>query len=228
MIRFRPLLLMTVMTLLALGVLIALGRWQWEKYELKRALEGAPVAEMALANYEPIEAGIQFVFGTKPGGVAGYRVFTPVRFGDSVVFVDADFIAGIEPPVIAEVRPPASLRFGAPVRGAALRPNAPAPLSQPPQLEQRLWYDIDLPAMGRRAGLDNVADYYLATTYVGQDGRAEPNPFARAAGGDAMPPTRHMGYAFTWWGLAVVLLGVYLAYHASVGRLSLAPRETED
>jgi cytochrome oxidase assembly protein ShyY1 len=37
LIRFRPLLLMTVLTLLALAALIALGRWQWERYESKVA-----------------------------------------------------------------------------------------------------------------------------------------------------------------------------------------------
>jgi surfeit locus 1 family protein len=144
------------------------------------------------------------------------------------VFVDADFIPGEDPPVISEVRVPASLRFGAPVRGAALRPGPPAIFAPPPQLEKRLWYDVDLPAMGRRSGLDNVADYYLATAYIGADGRAEANPFARAASIDPLPPARHMGYALTWWGLALVLVCVYLAYHVSVGRLGFAPREADE
>jgi surfeit locus 1 family protein len=228
MIRFRPLLMMTLMTLIALVVLIALGRWQWQRYETKRALANTPVAEMTLSNYQPIENGIQFVFGVRAGPDAGWRVFAPVRMGDAVVFVDADFIDGEAAPVIAEVRAPASLRYGAPVRGAMLRPGPPARFAPKPQLEKRLWYDVDLPAMGRRAGLANVADYYIATTYVGADGRAQPNPFARLAGADSLPPERHLGYALTWWGIAAVLIGIYLAYHVSEGRLFFAPRETEE
>ena len=46
---------------------------------------------------------------------------------------------------------------------------------------------------------------------------------------DAMPPARHLGYALTWYGLALVLLAIYFAYHISVGRLAFArPRPRED
>ena len=83
--------------------------------------------------------------------------------------------------------------------------------------------------MGRNAGLENVADYYVANAYVGADGRATPNPFALAPGADALPPERHMGYAITWYGLALVLIVIYFAYHGSVGRLVLKPpRQRED
>ena len=52
---------------------------------------------------------------------------------------------------------------------------------------------------------------------------------ALAAGADAMPPARHLGYALTWYGLAIVLLAIYFAYHMSVGRLALQrPRPRED
>ena len=78
--------------------------------------------------------------------------------------------------------------------------------------------------MGRNAGLENVADYYIASGYVGADGRAVANPFALAPGADVLPPARHLGYAITWYGLAVVLIAIYFAYHASVGRFGFASR----
>jgi surfeit locus 1 family protein len=34
-----------------------------------------------------------------------------------------------------------------------------------------------------------------------------------------LPPQRHFGYAITWWGLAIALIGVYLAFHYQKGRL---------
>ena len=94
---------------------------------------------------------------------------------------------------------------------------------------RRLWFAVDLQAMARNAGLDNVAEYYIASTYMGADGRAMANPFALAPGADALPPARHLGYAITWYGLGIVLLIIYFAYHVSVGRLSFAPpRPPED
>lgn len=230
MIRFRPLLIMTGFSLVALAVLISLGRWQWEKYDEKLALAEEPVAEMTIAAYQPIPDGIQFVHGVRTDTrEQGWRVFAPVQYGDTIVFVDADFIPGVNAPNPEEVRFPASLRLGAPINGASIRPEPPAPLTLSPRPLQRLWFAVDLPAMGRNAGLEDVADYYIASTYMGADGRATANPFALAPGADALPPERHLGYAITWYGLALVLIAIYFAYHASVGRISFAPpRPPED
>jgi surfeit locus 1 family protein len=225
MIRFNPLPFMSLFAIVALAVLIALGRWQWERYEKKTAAAEEPVAEMTLARYEAIPGGIQFVHGVRADThEQGWRVFAPVQFGETVVFVDADFIDGVQAPNPDEVRFPAALGLGAPVTGASIRPEPPAPLTLAPRPLQRLWFAIDLPAMGRNGGLENVADYYIATAYVGADGRAAPNPFAVAPGVDVLPPARHLGYAITWYGLAIVLLGIYFAYHISTGRLVFAPQ----
>lgn len=233
MIRFKPLIVMTILSVGALCLLVSLGRWQWEKYDEKVAAAGEPVAEMTIASYQAIESGIQFVFGTRGDTrEPGWRVFAPVQEGESVIFIDSDFIAskpGEPPPDASEVRFPASLRLGAPIVGAPIRPEPPAPLTLAPRPLQRQWFAVDLPAMGRNAGLENVADYYIASTYVGEDGRAVANPFALAPGADALPPARHLGYALTWYGLALVLLVIYFAYHVSVGRLAFQrPRPRED
>ncbi|MEQ1708112.1 MAG: SURF1 family cytochrome oxidase biogenesis protein [Terricaulis sp.] len=230
MIHFRPLLVMTLISVAAFAVLLTFGRWQWDRYETKMAAADEPIAEMTIESYQPISEGLQFVFGVRPDAhEQGWRVFAPVQYGASVVFVDADFIAGSAAPQADEVRVPASLRLGAPITGATIRPAPPAPLTLSPRPLQRLWFAVDLPAMGRNAGLEAVADYYLAGTYIGADGRATANPFALAPGADALPPARHLGYALTWYGLALVLLVIYFAYHASVGRLGFrAPRPPED
>ena len=229
MIKFRPLPLMSILSIVAFAVLIMLGRWQMERYDEKVAAAEEPVAEMTIASYQPIEAAIQFVHGVRPDTrEQGWRVFAPVQEGESVVFVDADFIPTIAPPDPDEVRFPASLRLGAPIVGAPIRPEPPAPLTLAPRPLQRLWFAVDLPAMGRNAGLDNIADYYLASTYVGEDGRAIANPFALAPGADALPPARHLGYALTWYGLALVLLAIYFAYHVSVGRLAFQRRRPRE
>lgn len=225
MIRFRPLPVMSLLAIAALAILITLGRWQWQRWEEKTALADAPVAEMTIASYHPIEGAIQFVHGFRSDTrEQGWRVFTPVQFGETFVFVDADFIAQVEmrPPNPAEVRVPAQLRMGGSITGASIRPAPPAPFTLAPRPLERLWFGVDLQAMGRNAGLENVADYYVAAAYVGADGRTQPNPFARAPGADDLPPARHLGYALTWYGLAAVLLAIYFAFHVSTGRLTLA------
>lgn len=228
MIRFRPLPLMTLLTLAALAVLVMLGRWQWEKFEQKSAAAEEPIAQMTIADYQPLPDAIQFMYGVRPDTrEQGWRVFAPVQYGDTVVFVDADFIPELSPPDPREVRVPAALRLGAPIVGASIRPEPPAPLTRAPDLLRRLWFAPDLDAMGRNGGLTNVADYYIAAAYVGADGRATANPFALAPGADVLPPARHLGYALTWYGLALVLVVIYFSYHASVGRLRLRPSPPE-
>lgn len=225
MIRFRPLLLLTVFSIAALAILATLGRWQWERYELKGAAAAEPVPEITIENYQPLAEGVQFVFAVRPDTrEQGWRVFAPVQDGETAVFVDADFIPGLEGPDPREVRFPASLRDGAPITGASVRPDPPGPLALAPHPLERQWFVADLAAMARNAGLAQSADYYIAAAYVGADGRATPNPFARAPGAEALPPERHLGYALTWYGLALALVVIYFAYHRSVGRLSFHPR----
>ncbi|MBS0384285.1 MAG: hypothetical protein JSS00_02925 [Proteobacteria bacterium] len=224
MIRFRPLPLMTLLAIAALVALVVLGRWQWDKYIQKSRAAHEPVAQMTIASYQPVLDGIQFVNGVRPDThQEGWRVFAPVQYGATTVFVDADFIAQVHAPLASEVRFPAALRSGAPITGASIRPEPPGPFTPPPQPLQRAWFVADLAAMGRNAGLNNVAGYYIAGAYVGPDGRATPNPFARARGADVLPPARHLGYALTWYGLAAVLIVIYFAYHVSAGRLSFRP-----
>lgn len=227
MIRFRPLLFMTLLAGLALFGLLLLGRWQWERYEQKRAAASEPVAQMTIANYEPLPEGLQLVHGIR-NGQEGWRVFAPVRNGEEVVFVDCDFVSGPTTPNWHEIRLCGALRFNAPVQGASIRPGPPAPLAPAPNPLARAWFDVDLDAMGRTAGLEHVADYYVAAAYVGADGRAAPNPFALPAGVDPLPPERHLGYALTWWGLAAVLIVIYFAYHVSVGRLKFVMPKPHD
>src|SRR5262245_8741876 len=130
MLRFKPLPVMTLFALISLAILFALGRWQFDRYDEKTRLAEQPVAEMTLAAYEPSTEGLQLVYGIRDGE-PGWRVFAPVRDGDSVVFVDADFYAGPEAPDWRELRYPAALRFGAPVTGAALRPGAQPAFAEP-------------------------------------------------------------------------------------------------
>lgn len=222
MIRFRPLPLMTVLAILALALLVTLGRWQWQRFEEKRALAHAPVAEMTIAEYRPIPEGMQLVFGVLDGQ-PGWRLLAPVRYGETNVFVDCAFILGPNPPDWRTLRFPPALAEDLPIEGASVRPSGAAPFTPPASPVDHVWYAVDLEGMARAAGMANVADFYIAMDYIGEDGRPIENPFARLADSDPVPSERHLGYALTWWGLALVLIGIYFAYHISAGRLRIGP-----
>jgi surfeit locus 1 family protein len=51
---------------------------------------------------------------------------------------------------------------------------------------------------------------------------ATPNPGGWPKGGQTVVSFRnqHLSYAVTWFGLAVVLLGVWFSYHISKGRIA--------
>jgi len=217
--RFRPLPVLSGLALLALLVLLMFGRWQWDKYVHESAAAEAPVLEVALRDYTLVQDGVQLLYGVAEGG-PGWRVLAPVKLGELITFVDAAYIAGPQPPDWQGVEYPGALRFGAQLSGVAKPVKPVGPLAPANDPTARVWFSVDPAAMAAAAGLDGPVDTsrIIAIAYVGEDGRASPNPFAQARV-DSTPPAQHLGYAITWWGLALVLVGVYFAYHASSGRL---------
>lgn len=216
-IRLKPLPVMTLFAVVAFAFLVMLGVWQWRRYDDKRLLATAPIDTVALEPFTPLPEGMQLVFGVRDGR-PGWRVFTPVRYGDAIVFADVDFVPGAETPDWRTVAPPQALVGARAVTGISVTPRARSVFAAKADPGRRLWYQVDLPSMAAAAGMANVAPYYVAMPYTGADGSATPNPFAGAAARDPLPPERHLGYAITWWGLAGALVGVYLAFHARAGR----------
>ena len=58
------------------------------------------------------------------------------------------------------------------------------------------------------------------------DADAAPNPGGLPIGGQTRLdiPNDHLQYAITWFGIALAMLGVYLAFHWENGRLTVAGR----
>jgi surfeit locus 1 family protein len=222
MIRFRPLPVMSLLSLIALGVLVMLGGWQWQRFEEKMALKAAPavaaslgpVVDMPGASNPPVLYGVW-------AGVAGWRVLQPVRVGAApdikTYLVDAGFIPGVAPP------PPdarqAAVRFqaGQTLTGYWAIPGAGDAFTATPDIKNGAFYAFNAPALIAFSDLTALEPQILLTPYKTPQGQSVPNPFSLAA--DPLSPERHFGYALTWWGLALTLIGVYLAFHARAGRL---------
>ncbi len=218
--RFRPLPVLSAASLAALLLLVALGAWQWQRFLDKSAARAATPEIVTLSRAEPLAGGVQLVYSVGPQGPV-WRVFAPVRQGGRVTFLDTAAIPGLQPPDWRTAPTPFTGPFA--VRGVKMVPKPNAPFTPKPDPARRLWYGIDLEAMAARVGAGPTTPFYLALPYVGPDGAAVANPFARPL--DTLPPERHLGYAATWWGLALALVAVYAAFHARAGRLTVVRRQ---
>jgi len=115
---------------------------------------------------------------------------------------------------------PASRAAGNPgawtsVTGVWRRPDGPGLFTPRPDLKHRVWYSRDVKAI---AAADHLS--LAAPELVEAD--ATPNPGGWPKGGQTVVTFRnqHLSYAVTWFGLAAGLVGVWLAYHISKGRIS--------
>jgi surfeit locus 1 family protein len=221
-IKFRPWPVLSLLSIIALAVLLTLGQWQFARYDQKRHLKASPPETASLGPIVDAPGGAVFLHGVW-NGKPGWRVIRAVRIGAApnieTVLVDAGFIEGVSPPdplstdrATRDAFPP-----GVSLAGTWHTPPPPGPFAPKPDIKRAVFYAWDLPAM--RATMDLAAPraQVFLLPYVGVDGTAGPNPFTAFA--DPLPPERHLGYALTWWGLAAALVGVYLFYHARTGRL---------
>ncbi|MEO0982172.1 MAG: SURF1 family cytochrome oxidase biogenesis protein [Pseudomonadota bacterium] len=218
--RFQPLPVMTVVTVVSLVILGMLGQWQWARYQDKTARADAPPLVFDGVSYEidaPPGAQAQLVYGLVGGGPV-WRRYAPARpvGGGDLVMALVDVVAETEPAPLAldglGVLDRASRSFERPVsRGSFALADRP---------EENIWHTFDAAAMAAQYGVD-AAGPVLANEpqTITVNGRPTLNPFASPEPEDPLPPARHLGYALTWWGIGAGLIGVYLVYHHSRGRL---------
>jgi surfeit locus 1 family protein len=234
MIAFRPLPALTAACAVLFAVLVGLGVWQLERLQWKlalvaqvsRNLNAAPLSLDAGAvprmDYERValtgrfdNAKEAYAFATDETGAPVYHVLVPLTASDGRNFmVDR----GIVP---KEMLDPATRRAGLTAGtvhlvGVWRMPDAPGMFTPPPDLVRRIWYARDVRGIAKSDGVALAAPVVI-------EADATPNRGGWPKGGQTVVAFRneHLQYAITWFGLAAVLLGVYLAYHVSRGRLRL-------
>ncbi len=230
--RFRPQLWPSLTTAIALGMLVAMGSWQLDRLAWKRALiadVGArmasparalppPPVDAAALRYRPIRLQGRFrhdrelyLEARSHQGQAGLHLVTPLVLDDGrVVLVDRGWVppgrrrpeTRAEGQVAGPVSLTATLRTGGWKGYDFLRPeNDPA---------GNAWLWMDLPRMAESLRLDGVArGYYLVADTAPNSGGL---PIGRAPGVEL--PNDHLGYAITWYALALVLLVIYLLHQS--------------
>ncbi|MEN9855952.1 MAG: hypothetical protein RLZZ157_1078 [Pseudomonadota bacterium] len=231
---FRPMPVLTLLSALCLALLLWLGQWQWEKFKLKSqpalptvtqapvpvsaALE-APNPEYRRVIVDGLADKRTLMIGAVQDDARGFRIFTPIILEAGVVFVDRGFVEESALARVSDLPTQVSL-VGVLRKGA--KANAYTPDNVPAQNQ---WYWPDIAAMTQILGLQGgpSGDYYVALSQVDplKTGTLTDNPYANVHGANPIPAERHLGYALTWWGFGVALLGVYIGLHVRTGRLIL-------
>lgn len=226
-------------TLVAVAILCSLGVWQVKRLAWKEALiarvderlTAAPVPapgpadwsdlDLSQAEYEPVvvsgqfdnDAEIHLVYTlTEPkgryGGV-GYLIFTPLTTDDNwTVYVNRGFVPRdkIDP----AARAGGQIDGEVTVKGLLRQPYGRSWFTPPDDVSGNEWFSRDpqLFAAASHLPATAVAPYII-------DADFDPTrPEGLPQGGETVVsfPNNHLGYAITWFGLAVAAVGVFAAY----------------
>lgn len=223
--RFKPGWGLTLAFVPALGILLALGTWQMDRMEWKRALIAersqrlsapplilpAAIAQPEAIEFRRVQVSGRFLndrelyLGNRPRrGQPGYHVVTPLQRADgSVVLVDRGWVPLDRK--LPQSRADGQIDGTATVQGIARAARAPGIFTPKNQEEANFWFYIDPPSMGRRADLRAVLPVYIE---AGQ----QPNKGGLPVGGltEAGLTDNHLQYALTWYALAIVLTVIYV------------------
>ena len=243
MIRLRPALWPTLISLPILVLSLGLGIWQMERREWKRDIldriavnqAAAPLTLDELLQGDPLrhEYGRVKVAGTflhdkefylaarSLGNKVGLQVVTPLKTDEGqVVLFDRGWIPQEQkdPARRAAGQLAGRVELTGIVRRTQIRPRF-APENVP---DRNVWFHVDVPLMRSMAG--GKPDPRLDAFFLEAD--ATPNPGGVPIGGQTRLniPNDHLQYAITWFLIAAALVGVYLAYHWENGWLTIAGR----
>jgi surfeit locus 1 family protein len=236
-VTFRPYPGLTAACLLMFAVLCWLGTWQLERLHWKLNLiatvnghmAAPPVTLDQVLHMSPDEAQYRhvtlsgrfdhskesYVFTTAAEGVPVYHVLTPFHTDDGRTLI-VDRGAVPEGRLDPKTRAAGNVEGQTRVTGVWRVPDQPGLFTPKPNVHKHLWFARDVRAMA-------AADHLTLTAPVVIEADATPNPGGLPRGGQTVVSFRneHLSYAVTWYGLAAVLLGVWLAYHISRGRIVL-------
>ena len=241
MVRLRPLLWPTLISLPILVLCLALSVWQMERREWKRDIldriaanqSAVPIAlDALLSGGDPLrrEYGKVALSGTflhdkefhlaarSRGNDVGIQVVTPLRTDKGqIVLLDRGWVPSEkkDPAKRAEGQIEGTVKLVGVVRRTQVQRQF-APDNVP---DKNVWFTVDVPLMRKLAG--GRPDPALDTFFLEAD--ANHNPGGLPIGGQTQLdiPNDHLQYAITWFLLAMALIGVYLSYHWENGRLTV-------
>jgi len=228
-------LVLTISTIVAFAILVSLGAWQLQRRDWKHALieriearaDGPPVSLQEVLDrwqrdrdieYMRVEmtgelrASEEFHIYTIRDGVAGWRVVSPFETDGRLVMLDRGFVP--EPLKDAQARADQPVPKGEiTVTGLARAPGEKNFVTPDNEPQRNRWYWRDLESIV--AQLPPAAQQRAAPFFVEAEAGTLPGEWPRGGVTQLRLRDRHLSYALTWFGLALTLIGVYIAYIVS-------------
>jgi surfeit locus 1 family protein len=237
--------------LLLLAALIALGTWQLQRKTWKEDLIATlterlaappsalpasaawPSLDQASDEYRRVKFTATFDHGKEALVYAaasafrpdvtghGYWIFTPARFGDGgVVMVNRGFVP--EDRKDAASRAAGQITGPVAIVGLLRWPEARAWFSVADDPAHNLWFVRDPRAMAAAKGIGAVAPFY-----VEQEAPVPPGGWPQPGKLVVNLPNNHLQYVVTWYGLALVLVVVFVVWARSSFQSTGEARESE-
>lgn len=233
----RNLILLTIFTLIGLGILVSLGSWQLKRLAWKNNLteqimartSAPPISLEALLNlnrqhpdqleYQRVKLQGRFLndyeqrYYAMSGAASGWHIYTPFKTTNGlIVLVNRGFVPDqMKQPATRPQAPPTGRQT---LIGIARYGLPHKPLFSPDNDPARnLWYWRDLSGMAShvRALLPGTR---IAPFFVEAERTGPPDQWPHAGVTRIHLVNHHLQYALTWFGLALALLGVYFFYLA--------------
>lgn len=234
---FRPFFWLSFASLPSLAILIMLGVWQLDRLAWKTELidrfnqraearpapppiKGADLAQMEFQNLALVGRFFHdqeiYLNGKTYEGNAGFHVITPFQTEEGlVILVNRGWVS--EKYRLPESRPFSVSDEILPIKGILRLPQKKGYFVPENEPARGFWFTI-MP--------DEIADYLkidgvITSYYVDQLRTAEKITLPIAGKARIDVRNAHLNYALTWFGIALSLIGVYLAYHINEGRLGI-------
>ena len=231
---------LAIITAIMVATLTSLGVWQLQRRAQKHALIAALTERLAAspvelppqsqwASLDPARdefRRVRFVatFANKPDAMVygagsalrsdisgpGVWAFLPAKLPASEgIVVNAGFVPNTIQDRAQQDRAAKPLVTGVPLEmtGYLRFPEAPGKLMPDPDRTKRLWFARDIPSMADALQWGAIAPFYIdLETPVPASGVPKPGPI------DVHLKDDHLQYAITWFGLALVMLGGFIAW----------------
>lgn len=225
---FKPKFWPAVVTIPLLICMVLLGNWQIKRLEWKLGLIdqietrafmppiSLPFNVSDLENLEYLSVSVEGIFNNNqemtkysvgPNGEAGYDLYTPLVSTDGkVIIVNRGWV----PEALKEQteRPQTLLENEVLVEGLLRKPSKKLWYGPENEPENNYWFYGDLDGMARAKNIDEVYPMYLFASGDKGDRR-----FPVAGRTEFNIVNNHLDYVLTWFGLAIVLVVIYIVAH---------------
>jgi len=240
---FRPYFWLTFFSLPSLAVLLMLGFWQLDRLAWKTALIESfndranaaavlppdPAADLARLEFRNLDLTGRFLHdrelyltGRTYEGNAGFHVVTPFQtVAGKLVLVNRGWVS-------EAYREPESRQFSVTDEQVSLRAVLRLPQQKGYFVPENdpangFWFTLKPDEMASFLKLDEAVTTYYADVVR----TSEVLTLPIAAETRIEVRNTHLNYALTWFGVALSLIGVYIAYHINAGRLGLKGRSSD-